>query len=194
MSVIGSEHLEAAVGRGGGAFIAVWHRRILLGLSYHRSRGWQALISASQDGDIPSAILDRFGYRVVRGSASRGGAEAVREMLTELEKGSVLIITPDGPRGPVHTMHGGLAWMARATGNPILPIGFACDRAWYARSWDRFTIPRPWARVVMVYEEPIRVDPSTSDADLAAASERIRDVLLRAERRGFELLGMEPDW
>jgi hypothetical protein len=115
-------------------------------------------------------------------------------MLSALGSGSVLIITPDGPRGPVHTMHGGLAWMARATGNPVLPIGFACDRAWYARSWDRFAIPRPWARVVMIYEEPILVDPSLADAELAAASQRIRDALLRAERRGFEMLGMEPDW
>jgi hypothetical protein len=194
MKVIGTENLESALSHGGGAFIAIWHRRILFGLSHHRSRGWHALISASQDGDIPSAVLGPFGYRVVRGSASRGGAGAVREMLSALGSGSVLIITPDGPRGPVHTMHGGLAWMARATGNPVLPIGFACDRAWYARSWDRFAIPRPWARVVMIYEEPILVDPSLADAELAAASQRIRDALLRAERRGFEMLGMEPDW
>jgi lysophospholipid acyltransferase (LPLAT)-like uncharacterized protein len=194
MTVVGSENLDSAVRKDRGAFVALWHRRILLGLSHHRSRGWHALISASQDGDLPSAVLERFGYGVVRGSASRGGAGAVREMLTALGRGSVLVITPDGPRGPLHTMHGGLAWMARATGNPILPVGFACDRAWYARSWDRFVIPRPWARVVMVYEQPIRVDASVEDSELAAASERIREALLRAERRGFELLDMEPDW
>jgi lysophospholipid acyltransferase (LPLAT)-like uncharacterized protein len=194
MTVLGAENLESSIGNGRGAFIALWHGRMLLGLSHHRSRGWCVLVSASRDGDIPSAVVERFGYRAVRGSTSRGGAGAVRGMLAELGKGAVLIITPDGPRGPRHSMHAGLAWMARATGNPIVPIGFASDRAWHARSWDRFTIPLPWARVVMVYDEPIRVAPTGGDVELAAASQRIREGLLRAERRGFELLRKDPDW
>ncbi len=87
-----------------------------------------------------------------------------------------------------------LAWLGRATGFPIVPIGFACDRAWHARSWDRFTIPRPWARVVMIYQDPVRVERSAGEAELVAATDLIRESLLRAERQGFEMLERKPDW
>ncbi|HEV8112103.1 MAG TPA: lysophospholipid acyltransferase family protein [Planctomycetota bacterium] len=194
MTVLGDENLARAGDRDGAHFIALWHGRMLLGLPHHAASSWHVLVSGSQDGDIAHALLARCGYRVIRGSTSRGGARALREMLAVLEKGTVLAITPDGPRGPRHSVNPGLAWMARATGHPILPVGFACDRAWRARSWDRFTIPRPWARVVMTYGEPVRVDPSASDADLAAAAERIHEALMSAEQRSFEFLHLAPDW
>ncbi len=194
MKILGEEHMPRSGQAGQGAFLALWHGRMLLGLPHHGSRDWYALVSGSHDGDITSALLERFGYRVIRGSTGHGGAGALREMLTVLADGGVLAMTPDGPRGPRHAMNAGLVWMARATGYPVVPIGFACDRAWYARSWDRFTVPRPWARVVMVCDEPVRVARSASDVDLAAASDRIRESLLRSERRGFELLQKDPDW
>jgi lysophospholipid acyltransferase (LPLAT)-like uncharacterized protein len=194
LEVIGEHHLNGVETGGRGCFLALWHGRMLLGLGHHGAREWCVLVSGSQDGDISHALLERFGYRVIRGSTSRGGASAVREMLAALAGGSVLVITPDGPRGPRHSMNPGLAWMARATGYPIVPIGFACDRAWHARSWDRFTLPRMRARVVMVYGEPVRVEPTAGDVELAAATERVRQTLLRTERRGFEILQTEPDW
>ena len=194
LEVIGGQHLESAGRAGRGCFLALWHGRMLLGLGHHGAREWTVLVSGSQDGDISHALLERFGYRIIRGSTSRGGASAVREMLGALSAGSVLVITPDGPRGPRHSMNPGLAWMARETGYPIVPIGFACDRAWRARSWDRFTLPRMCARVVMVYEEPVRVDRAAGDGELAAATEKVRQALLRAELRGFAVLGTEPDW
>lgn len=174
--------------------MALWHGRMLLGLAHHGSRDWFALVSHSQDGDLTQTLLERFGYRVIRGSSSRGGARALREMLTVLDDGAVLVITPDGPRGPRHSISQGLAWMARTTGYPIVPVGFACDRAWRMRSWDRFTIPKPWARVVMVYGEPIRVERSDDKAGLAAANDSVRDALLSAEERGFEHLRVGRDW
>lgn len=195
MTVVGTENLEAvASGGAGGHFMALWHGRMLLGLPHHGTRDWYVLVSGSQDGDISHALLERFGYRVIRGSTSRGGARALREMLAALETGAVLVITPDGPRGPRHSMNPGLAWMARATGYPVIPVGFACDRAWRAGSWDRFTLPRPFSRVAMVYGAPVRVERSAGEDELDLATERIRAGLLGAERRGFELLRTEPDW
>jgi lysophospholipid acyltransferase (LPLAT)-like uncharacterized protein len=115
-------------------------------------------------------------------------------MLAALDQGAVLVITPDGPRGPRHSMNPGLVWMARATGYPVVPCGFVCDRAWRARSWDRYTIPKPWARVALVYEEPVMVERDANPDALARATEAIREGILRAERRGFQYLGREPDW
>lgn len=167
---------------------------MLFGLAHHGSRNWWVLVSASQDGDISQALLRRFGYRVIRGSSSRGGVRAVREMLAVLDDGAVLVITPDGPRGPQHSINQGLAWMARVTGYPIVPVGFACDRAWRLKSWDRFTIPKPWSRVVMVYGAPIHVEDRGSEEGLTAASASVRQALFEAETRAFEQLGQEQDW
>ncbi|HEV8112052.1 MAG TPA: lysophospholipid acyltransferase family protein [Planctomycetota bacterium] len=194
MTVVGEENLARSVGEGHGRILALWHGRMLFGLSYHRSREWHALVSGSPDGAIFRALLARFGYRSIVGSTGRGGVGAVRQMLAVLEVGGAVIITPDGPRGPARTVAPSLAWLGRATGYPIVPIGFACDRAWYARSWDRFTIPRPWARVVMIYEDPVLVQRTADDADLVAATDRIRASIVRAETRGFEILQRDPDW
>lgn len=194
VDVIGGEHLESVRRTSGGYFMALWHGRMMVALSGHDGAHYSVLVSPSQDGDISEALLHAFGYRVIRGSSSRGGARALREMLTALRAGEALVITPDGPRGPRHSMNLGLAWMARATGYPIIPCGFVCDRAWRARSWDRFTIPKRGARLAYVYEEPVHVARDGGDEALASATERIRAALMRAEARGFEHLGTESDW
>jgi lysophospholipid acyltransferase (LPLAT)-like uncharacterized protein len=152
------------------------------------------LVSHSHDGELIARMLARFGYRTIRGSSSKGGARAVREMLGEVQKDSVIVVTPDGPRGPRHAMNPGLAWLARETGFPVVPMGYACDKAWYLKSWDRFTIPKFGARHVLCYGAPVRVAKDAGDDELARATETIREELLAAERRGFAHLGREPDW
>ncbi|MFN0243287.1 MAG: lysophospholipid acyltransferase family protein [Planctomycetota bacterium] len=194
MEVVGAENLAAAQRTSGGYFMALWHGRMIVALPGHKGSKYSVLVSPSQDGDISESLLQSFGHRVIRGSSSRGGARALREMLTALRAAEALVITPDGPRGPRHSMNLGLAWMARATGFPIVPCGFVCDRAWRARSWDRFTIPKRHARIAYVYEPPIHVARDGGAPALEAATQRIRDAMLRAERKGFELLATESDW
>lgn len=177
-----------------GFIAAMWHGRMLLGVREMRAERLHVLVSRSGDGDVSEALLESFGFTVVRGSRSRGGARALREMLDVLRAGGVVVITPDGPRGPRHSMNPGLAWMARATGYPILPVGFSVDRAWRLRSWDRFTIPKPFARVVFVFGEPVRVPRDATPEQLDNATETIRERLLELEKRGFAGLGVEPDF
>src|SRR6185436_8641392 len=114
-----------------GCMVAIWHGRMLLGVECARRSAWSVLVSPSGDGDISERMLQTFGYRVVRGSSSRGGARALREMLELLNGGSVIVLTPDGPRGPRHGMNPGLAWMSRATGFPVVPVGMVSNRAWH---------------------------------------------------------------
>ena len=195
VTVLDEANLRAARAGGRGHFMALWHGRMLLGLAYHASAGeWTVLVSRSADGDVTERTLEAFRYHVIRGSSSRGGARALREMLGVLEAGRNLVITPDGPRGPRHSMSPGLAWMARATGCAIVPCGFVCDRAWRLNSWDRFTIPKLGARVVLAYGEPVRVERDASQQELEAAGVLVRERILDAERRGFALLATEPDW
>jgi lysophospholipid acyltransferase (LPLAT)-like uncharacterized protein len=83
--------------------------------------------------------------------------------------------------------------MARATGHAVVPCGFVCDRAWRARSWDRFTVPKPGARLALVYGEPIRVERDGGEEELERATELIRERMLAAELEGFRALGVEAD-
>lgn len=190
--VDGEEHLAAARAHGGGYFMALWHGRMLIPAARHGRQGYTILVSPSGDGDVSETLLRRLGYGVVRGSTSRRGRAALRELLTLLRAGTPIAITPDGPRGPRKTMSQGLAWMASATGFPIVPCGFVGANTWHLRSWDRFTIPKPFSRVAFVYGEPLLVDRK-SDGGLESASAEIGRRIERAERRGFELLGVEPD-
>lgn len=187
-----NEHqLMAAKGEGGGHFMTLWHGKMLVGLPHHAGKDYKVLVSASADGDISEHLLSSFGYGVIRGSSSRGGARALREMLAALRRGNVLTITPDGPRGPMHSMNPGLAWMSRATGYGVVPCGFASSSSWRANSWDRMMIPKPGARVVIFYEEPVFVARDANDRDQAEATELIRTRLLAAERQAAAELGQE---
>jgi lysophospholipid acyltransferase (LPLAT)-like uncharacterized protein len=194
--VFGHEHVES-LGAGKGGMIAFWHGRMLLGMEHYRGRRWHVLVSKSDDGALVLRLLAHFGYHVIRGSSgvsNKGGAGALREMLGVLEAGEYVVVTPDGPRGPRHEMSPGLAWMARATGFAVVPLGLATDRAWRLHSWDRFTIPKPGARVVLEFAAPVHVSRDGGREELEAATRTLRERILDAERRAFARLGVEPDW
>jgi lysophospholipid acyltransferase (LPLAT)-like uncharacterized protein len=191
---IGVQNWEAAGGGEQGLLLALWHGRMVCGMPGHADRGFAVLVSHSHDGELIARMLARFGYRTIRGSSSKGGARAVREMLDQVQQDSVIVITPDGPRGPRHSMNPGLSWLARETGFPVVPMGYACDKAWYLKSWDRFTLPKFGARLVLSYGEPVRVSKDAGDEELARATGRIRENLIEAEKRAFAHLSREPDW
>lgn len=192
VDVLGAEHL-ASVEQEPGRLLALWHGRMLLGVTHHAGRSYTILVSPSDDGSLVARLLERFDYRVIRGSTNQRNVPSLHAMVGELRTGGTVVITPDGPRGPRHGMNPGLAWMSRVTGFPILPVGFACDRAWRFSSWDRFTIPKRRARVAIVYGEPVRVSTEASEAEQEAATACVRDRLLEAERLGFAHLGVASD-
>lgn len=164
--------------------VAMWHGSMLtlMPLRHHRGRNIGVLVSPSDDGALAAVALRHFRYRIVRGSLSRGGAAALRSMQDWLAAGGQLVLTPDGPRGPRHTMNVGVAWLARATGAPVVPVGCAVDRAWRLRSWDQFTIPKPFARVHVHYGEPVAVDANVGDDALEVLATALRTQLLAAEQ------------
>jgi len=190
---LGLENYEEAM-RAGGQMGTLWHGRMLVALKAHMNEDLRILVSPSADGALVTTLLKRFGYHVIVGSSNKSPAGAVRSMLSDLRQGGSIVITPDGPRGPRHSMNAGAAWMARETGFPVLPCGFVCDRAWHASSWDHFTIPKPRARVALVYGEPLYVDAKADGSEVKRAAEEVKRRMLAAERRGFEHLGQEPDW
>lgn len=136
---------------------ALWHSRILPLLAHHRRQDIVLLISRHRDGQYLAALAERWGYRFVRGSSKRGGEVGLLGIVRSLQDGNVVAITPDGPQGPAEQVKAGVVAAAQHAGVAILPITARASRAWYLKSWDRFCIPKPFARVVVRYGAPIDV-------------------------------------
>lgn len=158
----------------------LWHNRLALSMVVHRKypRKLAALISASKDGALLSAVLRRFGVLAVRGSSSRRGPQALLELTSQAEHGHDVAITPDGPRGPRYVVQPGVISLAQVTGLPIVPVTWNVRRKICVRSWDRFQIPLPFARCEMVLNQPIVVPRGASETE----REELRAELERSLR------------
>lgn len=153
---------------------ALWHGEMLPLLYYHQRQGVSVLISEHGDGELIARVATSYGYRTVRGSTSRGAARALLGLVRELEEGHDLAITPDGPRGPAHSFAAGTVIVAQRGKAPIVPTVVHVDKAWRLKSWDRFMIPKPFARITVAYGEPF-----TIEGDVRAAEEQVEGVRAR---------------
>ena len=190
------EDLQRDVLLGDNGCVAVlWHGRMAAAAALFHGVDASILVSASGDGKLADTFLSRLGYRTLRGSTGKISARALRELRGRLDGGGVIALTPDGPRGPRHHVNRGAWFLARATGRPILPIGIAARPALHLRSWDRFTIPRPFARVQVVFGEPIEwTRGGDSESTAEEVCSQIQSRLLAAETEAFAALGQEVDW
>jgi len=159
------------------AIYVVWHARLLLLPYLYGHRGARVLISRSRDGEMVARLVRRFGFVVVRGSSSRGGAGGLRGLARALGEGHSVIVVPDGPRGPAETVKPGVVALARMTGAPVVPLAVAASAEWRARSWDGFRIPKPFARCVVRFGEPLRVTASRERGDYEATRKEIETAL-----------------
>jgi lysophospholipid acyltransferase (LPLAT)-like uncharacterized protein len=161
---------------------ALWHGQLLPLLYRHRGEGVVVLISEHSDGEIIARIATAFGFGTVRGSTSRGAARALLELARVLEGGRDLAVTPDGPRGPAKSYAPGVLVVAQRTGAPVIGAVATTTSAWRLKSWDRFLIPKPFARVNVTYTDAQRIDaPNARQA--AAEADAMRQAMERAEQR-----------
>ncbi|MDQ6827355.1 MAG: lysophospholipid acyltransferase family protein [Gemmatimonadota bacterium] len=155
---------------------AFWHGRMLPLLWKHRHEGAVVLISEHGDGEIIARVAVSLGYRTVRGSTFRGAQRALMGIIRELEAGHDAAFTPDGPRGPLEEFAAGAAVAAQRTGASLILVGAGATRAWRLKSWDRFLIPKPFARVTVEYADP-QVMTHASARDAAADAPRLQAEL-----------------
>ena len=155
--------------------LACWHGQLLVAVLANRHRGFAAMASTHGDADLMARMMTSWGYTFVRGSSSKGGREALVQMVEHLQAGHHFAITPDGPRGPRGVPKPG-ALVAAVRGRvPIATLHFEVTRAWRFKSWDRFCVPKPFAKVRCIYTDPW-MPPDTSEASMAELTRRLGPV------------------
>jgi len=157
-----------------------WHNRLLFFPAMFKKADRQrtvAMVSASRDGQYVSDICRLFGIQSVRGSSSKKGFAAFNDALKFLKSGCNISITPDGPRGPRYKMSKGPILLASKTGYPVVPVSINYSSYWELRSWDKFQIPKPWARISAVLGDSISIPGDISDDDLEKWRKTVEDAL-----------------
>jgi len=171
----------------GPRIMVFWHNRIpaiSIGFLRHYPRrhptrkGVSVLTSPSKDGDILAGVMANLGMGSVRGSSSRRGSTAIRELTTLLESGVDLAITPDGPRGPKYSLGPGAVFLSQKTGIPIMLLHARYHNAIRLKTWDSFAIPLPFSRVDITIDPYMTIDPEATDLE----SERLRIETLLKEQ------------
>jgi len=176
---------ESCLARGERVICAFWHGRLLMMPFAYPGQPVVILISHHRDGEYISRIATALGFQVIRGSATRGGVRALRQIIRALKEGLNLVITPDGPKGPRAKVKSGVIEIARLTGAPIVPVSFSAVRRRFLGSWDAFLLPLPFSRAVYIWGEPIYVEATATKEEVAKHQE-----LLEAR---LDLLTMEAD-
>lgn len=175
---------------GGGRrpIMACWHGRVLTATYYFRNRGIVVMISENFDGEWLARIIESFGYGTSRGSTSRGGQRALLQMKKEMTDGRPTGFAVDGPRGPARRVQLGVVWLAKLTGNPVVPFHMEASKYWSLGSWDRTQIPKPFSTVALVVGSPIDVPADATEALIEEKRLEVEQSLLGLEARARQLL------
>ncbi len=174
--VIGTPPNERYIG-------ALWHNRLLLFpfvlKRYLPERRGAALISTSRDGALLADLVERFGYEVVRGSSSRRGASAMRQLADVIASGKDVVITPDGPRGPAYELGQGIVYLAQQSRAAIVPVNFEYSSCWRLKSWDRFVLPKPFSKVRVTFGHPHRVAQTSTEEEFDRERVRLQEAMMQ---------------
>ncbi|MDR4507349.1 MAG: lysophospholipid acyltransferase family protein [Candidatus Brocadiaceae bacterium] len=164
----------------------VWHCMMLLLASVGRNSNIQILISRHSDGEYIAQVARRLGLGVVRGSTTRGGSGAVKALVDRIREGCSVAITPDGPRGPRCIVQPGSIYVSQKTGLPIIPVALGLSRFWTLPSWDKFRIPKPFSRALVVYGDPIYIPSVMTDEEMERyrllVETHMKDMAEKADR------------
>jgi len=166
--------------------VAFWHGSMMLGWFLHKNINCAALVSKSKDGDVLAHVLEKWNYKVVRGSSHIGGKEALDMMLDLTKQNFSLTITPDGPTGPIHKMKAGAVITAKKSKIPLLLLGIGIKRKFVLKSWDKFEVPKPFTKITAIYSDPIYIDESSSYNDTSRIIEQCEELLNKLQKEALK--------
>lgn len=173
----------------GGKIFAGWHGRTFLAAIVFRGQGVWTIISQSNDGNMQNRIFRRLGFNIIRGSSGRSGVRAAVEAIKVLREGATMAFTPDGPRGPSGVVQGGIMLMAQKSGAALVPVGVSAARRWLFPAWDRYLIPKPFSRAIMIFGDPIYVPEDACEDLVESERVRLQNELHRLEREAEARMG-----
>lgn len=189
---IGQEHADTLLQSEKGFILAFWHSRLLMApaIRSETDKPVFMLISTHRDGEIIANAVRGFGVELIRGSAAdpkkperdKSGAPAVADMIMALEAGSIVGMTPDGPRGPAETAKIGAIKLAAFSGAPILPVAYSASRGPRLKTWDRFLLAAPFSKLAFAARPPIHVERGADAAAFEAARLSLENELTAAAR------------
>jgi lysophospholipid acyltransferase (LPLAT)-like uncharacterized protein len=183
LSIVGEEHRQAIRAKGKKPLHAIWHQRMVGGILAHRGEGYVTMASKSEDGEIIATFLKYWGFVAARGSSSRGGDVASAEFLEALRSAPGGALTPDGPRGPARICKRGILVLAEQGNGLVLPSSSSSSNPRFLDSWDRFLLPMPLSRCVVVFGPALeRGAGESEEAFLARAAAAIDSVTEEADR------------
>jgi len=166
--------------KGGCLLFCCWHQQVFPTLAYirnFRELSPPLMISLSNDGDIGAGIVQRAGWTPVRGSSSKGGMKALKQMIREIRRSRVAGHIVDGPQGPAGIVKPGTISLAMAARAAIVPVSFSVDRAWFFNSWDRFMLPKPFARIRIAFGEIMHLNGAERKPDVEAWRRQLENVM-----------------
>lgn len=189
-TLVGEASGRAILEKGQPVLVALWHGRLLyfldLYMRHYRRFPFTVMVSRSRDGEFIAQILERGGIHTIRGSSRRGGTRALLEVIERVRTGTTAVLTPDGPRGPRYRVQPGIITVAKKTGAPIIPTTYGAQWRKVVKSWDRFIIPLPFSRIVVICGEPIYVPAAASAAVCDAKRQEVETGLRRLTSRADE--------
>jgi len=195
ITVEGEEKEREAVSRsGGGAVYAGWHQRMAYLFHYFGPRHATTMISQSRDGEYAARVAKWLGINSVRGSSTRGGFGALKELVQRIRDGAVGGMLADGPLGPARIAKKGSLIIARDAEVPLIGVVWGADRCWVMNSWDRYLIPKPFARVALFFTEPILIPTTAKGEELESYRKLFEERMNQGARWCDEQFGPERPW
>jgi len=172
------EKADRLWGDGQGVIVCFWHGRLLAMPFAYKGRRAKVLISRHGDGEFIARVIRYFGLGAVRGSFKKASVSSIREILSELQQGSIVGITPDGPKGPRYRIKPGIVELAKLTQRPILPVAYSASRKMVFSSWDRFVFPYPFSRVLFLWGDPLYVPRDASGSAVEEKRQELEKALV----------------
>ena len=183
---INHEVLELTQQKYGGVIVASWHQNIFFSIWLLRKQGLTALISSSDDGEAIYDVFAHYNYRAVRGSTTKGGIHALKQLIKLLKEKISVAITPDGPLGPPRKIQSGVILLAKYSGVPIIPWHYEASHQWNLNSWDKHKIPKPFSKIIEVFGEPFQVPKNLPTEDVPIFCEKLEVILEELAKKTSE--------
>ena len=183
-SFINKKYVENLWKKNEAFILCFWHGRLLMmPLSWNKEKKINVLISTHSDGQLLSKTVKHFNIETITGSSSKGGSEAIRNIIKSLKSGISIGMTPDGPRGPRMKVNSAIIKIASLTGHKIVPLSYSVKKKFFLNSWDKFLVALPFGKGCFIWGKPIKIKKNISTNEDLKLSKRLENNLLKLTKK-----------